>query len=274
MTSKDIENYTKKITSTRSLTGDEQKELKWQKRLVKNRESAQASRSRKKSKIDELEGVINQMNKEQQTYNAEITQLEASNKSLKEEVVHLHNLIKQSPALSNLWNNIDAIKRKTIDKDPKKGHNNIKAAGMVLLIVLFSFNLFFNSGGVQANTSQNTYPLYQGLRDFIANDIAATQRNNLSITNNNNNTAATSGLNITESSITTPPPAQEESISPSLLHSGTNVEQQMQINTESPLLLLVSPAALATLLMNRVIANNSIVLDIFNNYQAFPSAQS
>jgi len=254
------------------LSNDEQKELKWQKRLVKNRESAQASRSRKKSKIDELEGVINDMTKEKNSYNDQVNQLEASNISLKEEVVHLHNLIKQSPALSNLWNNIDAIKRKTVGKDvgKKAGVPNIKAAGMVLLIVLFSFNLFFNSGGVQANTSRNSYPLYQGLRDFIANDIAASQRNQLP---DINPAPAPAPLSI---SLPHPELIQDdfERVSPSLLHSGTNVEQHMQTPIDSPLLLLVSPAALATLLMNRAIANNSIVLDIFNNFQSFPSAQS
>jgi len=213
------------------------------------------------------------MNNDKHTYNDQINQLEASNKSLKEEVVHLHNLIKQSPALSNLWENIDAIKRKTMGKDMKKGDvPNIKAAGMVLLIVLFSFNLFFNSGGVQANTSRtNSYPLYQGLRDFIANDIAAHQ--NIPVLNPAPAPALPS--NIPEiTNLEQDIEEDYERVSPSLLHSGTNVEQHIQSPMESPLLLLVSPAALGALLMNRAIANNSIVLDIFNNFQNYPSAQS
>jgi len=219
-----------------------------------------------------LEGVINEMNQEKHTYNDQLNQLEASNKSLKEEVVHLHNLIKQSPALSNLWENIDAIKRKTIGKDMKKGGvPNIKAAGMVLLIVLFSFNLFFNSGGVQANTSRNSYPLYQGLRDFVANDIAAHNQNLPAL----NPAPAPLPSSIQEISNLEPDLEEDyERVSPSLLHSGTNVEQHMQTAIETPLLLLVSPAALGALLMNRAIANNSIVLDIFNNFQNYPSAQS
>jgi len=47
-TSKQFEDYVQKLEHGKSLSGEEKKELKRQRRLIKNRESAQASRQRKK----------------------------------------------------------------------------------------------------------------------------------------------------------------------------------------------------------------------------------
>jgi hypothetical protein len=55
MTSRELEAHVKKITKGRSITADEQKEVRWQRRLVKNRESAQASRTKKIKNINKGE---------------------------------------------------------------------------------------------------------------------------------------------------------------------------------------------------------------------------
>merc|ERR1712137_1282881 len=47
MTSDDLESFVRKLESQRPITEDEWKEIKRQRRLIKNRESAQASRIRK-----------------------------------------------------------------------------------------------------------------------------------------------------------------------------------------------------------------------------------
>ena len=58
MTSDALEVYARRLASARPLTADEQKKFKRQRRLIKNRESAQLSRMRKKAYVDELEKQV------------------------------------------------------------------------------------------------------------------------------------------------------------------------------------------------------------------------
>jgi chromosome segregation ATPase len=64
MTSDALEEHAKRLASQRTLTPEEQKRFKRQRRLIKNRESAQLSRMRKKAYVDELERQIADLKEE------------------------------------------------------------------------------------------------------------------------------------------------------------------------------------------------------------------
>jgi len=82
MTSNAFEQYATDIALTRPLTIAEEKQLKAQRRLISNRESAQASRKRKKAYVEELETKLAEMSNK-------VSLLQASNASLSAQVVDL-----------------------------------------------------------------------------------------------------------------------------------------------------------------------------------------
>jgi hypothetical protein len=99
-------------------------------RLIKNRESAQKSRLRKKMYIEDLETKVKSL----ATHNDMLLQ---ENNTLKEEIGYLTKFINKTPGLAE-----------EIAQSRPKGTapiRNVKAAGVCLLIVLFSFGLFFNN---------------------------------------------------------------------------------------------------------------------------------
>lgn len=98
MTSDSLEVYAQRLASSRPLTVDEQKKFKRQRRLIKNRESAQLSRMRKKAYVDELEKQIADINDEKdklrRRFDAQARELEAS----KTQINHLRSLLASNPA--------------------------------------------------------------------------------------------------------------------------------------------------------------------------------
>lgn len=112
-------------------TPDEERQIKRQRRLIKNRESAQKSRMRKKLYIEDLEAKVKSLAAHNET-------LLQENAALKEEISYLTKFINKTPGLAE-----------EIAHNRPKGAvapiRNVKAAGVCLLIVLFSFGLFFNN---------------------------------------------------------------------------------------------------------------------------------
>lgn len=139
ISSKGLEVFAQTLANGRQLSPEEEKQLKRQKRLIKNRESAQLSRLRKKIYIEELERKVTHLTSETDSLTKQVHQLNQDKRKLQEEVMYLQSIIKQSPELSEI-----ASKRAL----PAK---NVKAAGICLLIVLFSVGLLFNT-----NQNQNS----------------------------------------------------------------------------------------------------------------------
>lgn len=125
-----------------NLTQDEIKDLRWMRRLVKNRESAQVSRDRKKNRLGELTAICNDLRAEQKGYTDTLTALEITNKALKEELNNLVSIVRQSPALAALWNNMHLLRKRTTAKvaDEKSLFNNPAAAAMCLLAAMHTYN--------------------------------------------------------------------------------------------------------------------------------------
>jgi len=186
LSSKGLDCYAQNISSNRNLSVDEERQLKRQRRLIKNRESAQLSRLRKKIYIEELEKKVNQITSESDKLAKQVKDLTADKKQLQEEVMYLRNIIKQSniqitttqpPTSSSSTTNtfhaalpqatihqlqslqqVQPILVTTTDLNSnmrKGGHGqfpptyisrNAKIAGVCLFVVLFSFGVLFNGG--------------------------------------------------------------------------------------------------------------------------------
>eukprot|EP01101_Sappina_pedata_P006729 TRINITY_DN3429_c0_g1_i1.p1 TRINITY_DN3429_c0_g1~~TRINITY_DN3429_c0_g1_i1.p1 ORF type:complete len:700 (+),score=282.04 TRINITY_DN3429_c0_g1_i1:118-2217(+) len=86
LSSKQLEEYAASISAIRPLTEDELRDLKRQRRLIKNRESAQASRSRRKCQLFELSNQINSLKQERRELKNRVEFLETENRRLKHEL--------------------------------------------------------------------------------------------------------------------------------------------------------------------------------------------
>lgn len=100
MSSKDFEVFFNQLSTERTLTRSEEKMLKAQRRLISNRESAQASRRRKKAYIEELEGRVLEMS-------FKMSQVAANNAALSAQTAELLN------ENANLKNKLDEINKRS-----------------------------------------------------------------------------------------------------------------------------------------------------------------
>ncbi|KYR01318.1 putative basic-leucine zipper transcription factor [Tieghemostelium lacteum] len=116
---------------------EEERNVKKQRRLIKNRESAQLSRMRKKIYIEDLE--------------KKISDLTSDNNSLKEEVLYLQSIVKQLASEQNL-----STQSQTALANYNNQRKNMKAAGVCLLIIFFSFGVFFQNQQ-QSGTNSLTF---------------------------------------------------------------------------------------------------------------------
>jgi len=131
------------------------KEEKYQKRLLANKRSAQASRERKKALKSELEQKVNSLKAENADFSTTITELETENKVLKNEFLHLQRLISDSAMLSKLMARANASllpHSEDIFPPEKLGfenmpHNLNSAAMMYLMIVLYSYGQHLTQSG-------------------------------------------------------------------------------------------------------------------------------
>jgi len=105
LSSAEFDEYAIQLAQHHTLTPAEERELKKQKRLIKNRESAQLSRKRKKNYIEELEGKLKGLEGENVNLKHELASLAVKNSQLRGEVTYLNDMIEKS-SLAGAFENL------------------------------------------------------------------------------------------------------------------------------------------------------------------------
>jgi len=143
ITSQELEDFAQTVSSSRKLNSEEQKELRIQRRLIKNREYAQFSRKKKKSHNEELEWTLSKITKENE-------ELRRENDDLKRNLVQLKDYIcslNPSPSVMDYVRNFFTI---------NPSANQVQATTACLLVLVVSFGVFFNLMNV--NTEESLAP--------------------------------------------------------------------------------------------------------------------
>eukprot|EP01125_Pyxidicula_operculata_P019867 TRINITY_DN7224_c0_g1_i1.p1 TRINITY_DN7224_c0_g1~~TRINITY_DN7224_c0_g1_i1.p1 ORF type:complete len:442 (-),score=134.92 TRINITY_DN7224_c0_g1_i1:178-1503(-) len=89
LSSQDYEAYVKQIQQARALSSEEQREVKRQRRLIKNREYAQTSRNKKKEFVNTIQGQLDQVVAERDSLKEEVQQLKNTVEQLNQRVHEL-----------------------------------------------------------------------------------------------------------------------------------------------------------------------------------------
>jgi len=149
------------------LSASEKNEIRKQLRLVKNRESAHASRLRKKSYLDEMERRVNALHAENAILRQNSKDLHNENAQLKSEVVYLKGVVSKT-GISKMFQSGASFFSKLSQQSTSPGVGaegankaspaliNPRNAGVVLMVVLLSVGLLFNSP--QLDTSSTMVP--------------------------------------------------------------------------------------------------------------------
>ena len=158
----------KRVEIARDFTPEEVKEIKRQRRLIKNRESALASRLRKKAELDQLSNEVNQRLRILQEKDARIAHLEKENDQLRHEVGLLRALVGERPidghsdaisrTLSQTFTSIGQQARGLFSVDGRNDRRKPSSNSLYLMAILFSFAFFI---GLPAMHSKTSTPLFQ-----------------------------------------------------------------------------------------------------------------
>jgi hypothetical protein len=146
---------------------DEDRMQKRQKRLIKNRESAQLSRIRKKQYVDELEKRLSVVNEHTTRLEWRVEELQLENSMLRDDNGYLRELVNTQPGYAEHLRARDSARQHEYQQQrtrlqeqrtrnsaiaPNAGNvrqqqatSSMKAANVCLLIVIFAFGLFINS---------------------------------------------------------------------------------------------------------------------------------
>jgi len=144
--SEQLTQYFKQLGRTRKFNSAEEKEIRRQRRLVKNRESAQNSRQKKKSLMEELERKIEILEEDKRKMSSEMTKLRTENKMLLDEV-------------KTLRGNHNPISSYTKGKPSSKASLPVtsKTTVTAIFIFFFAFSIYFSASNSQ---TQNPFPTY------------------------------------------------------------------------------------------------------------------
>ncbi|MDP2434827.1 MAG: bZIP transcription factor, partial [archaeon] len=160
LTSRGLAEYERRLKTFHTLTHAEQNLLKRQRRLVKNRESAQQSRMRKKVYVQELERRVSHLVNERDDLFRQNQELLQKNQLLQKQLNSTH----PQQAGSSPQMQLGSCELLPTTKAPSKreqhhlnGHRGAQAAGVCALVVVFSFALFLGIHGGPNGGSQPAF---------------------------------------------------------------------------------------------------------------------
>jgi len=141
LTLSEYEELVKGISSIRELSPNEKKQVTRQRRLIKNRESAQASRQRKKSYIQDLERKVNELVNENAQLKETVSSLTSEKNSLE---VLLQQAMSDKKCVNLSHDVFQVLSNKTDEVTLKTSSNtNNNNTAVIVLLILFSFGLLF-----------------------------------------------------------------------------------------------------------------------------------
>ncbi len=133
----------KRVSTIRELTEEERREVKKQRRLIKNREYAQASRKKRKATAGQVNEKYSAMETENETLKKRVLELEARVNSLEGENYRLRKAMITPKVEDSMMTSEEVFFDEEEINSVKKSHF---IANTVFFVVLFSFGLFFNFG--------------------------------------------------------------------------------------------------------------------------------
>jgi hypothetical protein len=160
ISSADHESLVQRISNVRDLTDLELKEVKRQRRLIKNREYAQTSRQKKKVTMGHVKEQVNSLESENDDLKAELAmmrnrvmELELENASLRAQIS------KDSTSSEDSYDAVvDVDVAPASSKRSTFGFRPTMAASAVLFVFLFAFGFLFNSPLFNAAFSTSSLP--------------------------------------------------------------------------------------------------------------------
>jgi len=181
-----MDEFIKEKRSTRRLTEEEDQDSKRQRRLVKNRVSALASRNRKKEETELMEDQVTRLRKENMIQREQIARLDSENESLKKEMVHLNRLL-----LGNGYLNTDLLTEMVSSISPMEQPTS-KVAGIAVMVLLFSFGALLGPFSFQ-DPGMNA-PALIPLQPLSAEPLRRKQRDILQVGGDFDSSAAISSV--------------------------------------------------------------------------------
>jgi len=173
ISSQQVEDYTREIKKARSLTPAEEKELKRQRRLVKNREYAQQSRNKKKVQERGLQGQIDILTLENSQLKNECSTLKTENLLLKQQISKMSATMANYQALpTSHKTQMSPLSKLDVKKSPVAG---------VCLFVVLSFAILFNvntppSSLSDSKSSGNTFRTGRFLHEYRAGETEVMEK--------------------------------------------------------------------------------------------------
>ncbi|EGC30180.1 hypothetical protein DICPUDRAFT_93022 [Dictyostelium purpureum] len=136
LTSKEIEDYVSRLKQNHVLTQSEEKDLKKQRRLVKNREYASQSRSRRKVYVENIESKLQKTNQDCMSIKTQLNQVKEENKMLKKQLYSIVSTLKSDSSLAQAFGKLFA---------PLGNNKPSSTTTLFIFIFLFSFTFLFKS---------------------------------------------------------------------------------------------------------------------------------
>lgn len=161
MTVDELDDRVRVVEEVRSLTSEEKKEIKKQRRMIKNRESAYASRVRQKQLVENMEEELNEIKKENEQLSKRVEDLEKENNQLKARLAAKENIGNSFSSTSSSLASFLSIGSPSLKSSSSNigMMDNVMQTSTSLFIVLLSFGLLFAQ--IQPDMlSQTTFPKF------------------------------------------------------------------------------------------------------------------